>query len=146
MLKLGKAASAAVVCLAIILVAETALARGGRGGSHSGGRHSGSSAHTGSGQHASGGAARTAPRVRHFVPVPIRLGAIFPAYWYYSPPLYSSSAVVLPYVPLDYIEKGPERASPESYWYYCPEEKTYYPYIEQCPGGWQAVVPGPSAP
>jgi len=28
-----------------------------------------------------------------------------------------------------------------SYWYYCAESKTYYPYVKECPGGWQRVTP-----
>lgn len=30
-----------------------------------------------------------------------------------------------------------------SYWYFCAESKTYYPYVQQCPGGWQRVAPTP---
>jgi hypothetical protein len=141
-MKHRKAASVAVVILVIIFAADTALARGR--GSHSGGRHSGSGAHAGSG---SAGVAHV-PRGRQFTRPPVRLGAFLavPVYAYFPPLLYLSPAVVVPYAAVDYIEKGPDRAAPESYWYYCPEGQRYYPYIEQCPGGWQLVVPGPSAP
>jgi hypothetical protein len=27
------------------------------------------------------------------------------------------------------------------YWYYCPDANAYYPYVQQCPGGWLTVVP-----
>ena len=140
------AASVAVVVLAIILATDTAFARG-RGGSHSGGgRHSGGGAHAASGSHA-GGAHPSRGR-SSFARPPVRVGAFvaFPAYAYFPPLLYSSAAVVVPYAAVDYIEKGPDRAAPESYWYYCPEGQRYYPYIEQCPDGWQLVGPGPSAP
>jgi hypothetical protein len=30
-----------------------------------------------------------------------------------------------------------------SYWYYCVDAKAYYPYTQQCPGGWLKVVPTP---
>jgi len=26
-----------------------------------------------------------------------------------------------------------------TYWYYCGENNGYYPYTQQCPGGWRAV-------
>jgi hypothetical protein len=29
-----------------------------------------------------------------------------------------------------------------AYWYYCAPLATYYPYVQDCPGGWQAVTPG----
>ncbi len=32
-----------------------------------------------------------------------------------------------------------------SYWYYCEDPKGYYPYVQNCPGGWMKVVPQPSA-
>ena len=28
---------------------------------------------------------------------------------------------------------------PAAYWYYCPVAKAYYPYVNACPSGWQAV-------
>jgi hypothetical protein len=27
------------------------------------------------------------------------------------------------------------------YWYYCQEHAAYYPYVQECPGGWQPVLP-----
>lgn len=34
--------------------------------------------------------------------------------------------------------------APQSgYWYYCAESRVYYPYVNQCPGGWQRVSPQP---
>jgi len=32
---------------------------------------------------------------------------------------------------------------PPHYWYYCHNPKGYYPYVQQCPGGWQQVTPTP---
>lgn len=32
------------------------------------------------------------------------------------------------------------------YWYFCREANAYYPYVQQCPGPWQQVVPQPPAP
>ncbi len=33
---------------------------------------------------------------------------------------------------------------PQGTWYYCAESKTYYPYVKECPGGWQRVTPQPA--
>ncbi len=50
----------------------------------------------------------------------------------------------MPAAPQLYIERDP--AAPGAvqqhyYWYYCADAKTYYPYVDACPGGWQAVEP-----
>jgi hypothetical protein len=29
------------------------------------------------------------------------------------------------------------------YWYYCDATKGYYPYVKECPTGWQKVAPRP---
>lgn len=69
---------------------------------------------------------------------------IYPRYYYpYSPypPL-----VVVPAAPPVYIEKEPPAASPEaSYWYFCGSPQGYYPYVTECPAGWQRVAPVPQA-
>ena len=31
----------------------------------------------------------------------------------------------------------------QSYWYYCQDPQGYYPYVRNCPGGWQQVLPTP---
>jgi len=67
--------------------------------------------------------------------------------WYYPPyppyyyPYYYPPAV--PAAPPTYIEQSGAQAAPSqsSYWYYCAESKTYYPYVKECPGGWQRVTP-----
>lgn len=35
---------------------------------------------------------------------------------------------------------------PQDYWYFCREANAYYPYVQQCAGGWQQVVPQPPTP
>jgi hypothetical protein len=30
-----------------------------------------------------------------------------------------------------------------SYWYYCPDSSTFYPYVQQCASAWQRVAPTP---
>jgi len=69
-----------------------------------------------------------------------------PYYGYgYGYPYYYPPAVMQPSSPPVYIERqdAPEAAPSTSYWYYCPESKAYYPYVKQCPGGWQRVAPQP---
>lgn len=75
----------------------------------------------------------------------------YPSYYspYYYPPYYYPPAVVtVPTEPPVYVERG-ETAGPapraSDSWYYCADPQGYYPYVEQCPGGWQAVPPRPPA-
>lgn len=59
---------------------------------------------------------------------------------YYDPYYYPRTVIVQPQQPQRYIEQS----SPDSgYWYYCAESKAYYPYVKDCPGGWQRVPPTP---
>jgi hypothetical protein len=66
-------------------------------------------------------------------------------YSYYYP--YSPPVVVVPAAPSTYIEQqNPEaaQAAPASNdWYYCRKPEGYYPYVRQCPGGWQRVPAQP---
>ncbi|OGA38025.1 MAG: hypothetical protein A3G24_05460 [Betaproteobacteria bacterium RIFCSPLOWO2_12_FULL_62_13] len=84
----------------------------------------------------------------------VRFGVFIgaPAFWYspppyyYYPPYYYPPVVAVPSSPPVYVERGDAQPAPEqsqSYWYYCADAKTYYPYVKQCPGGWQRVVPQP---
>jgi hypothetical protein len=76
------------------------------------------------------------PRVGVYVGVPF--GYYWygpPSYYYYPPP------VVIRQEPQVYIERAAPQA--QSYWYYCAESAAYYPYVKECPGGWQRVVPTP---
>ncbi len=69
-----------------------------------------------------------------------------PAPYYYPPYAYYPAPYYYPPVPQEYIE-APAQASPsqaqDSWWYYCSESKSYYPYVKECPGGWQRVSPTP---
>jgi hypothetical protein len=38
-----------------------------------------------------------------------------------------------------YVQPPP----PQPYWYYCDNPSGYYPYVQQCPGGWRQVNPTP---
>lgn len=75
-----------------------------------------------------------------------------PSPWYYAPSpfYYRPEVVVVPAPqPMVYIEKAqeaPSETAPRSadqYWYYCASSKGYYPYVKECPGGWQKVLPHP---
>ena len=72
-----------------------------------------------------------------------------PPYGYYPPYPYYPALVTVPSAPPTYIEQGEEQAQPaqqSSYWYYCDKPQGYYPYVKQCPGGWQKVSPQPPGP
>lgn len=75
---------------------------------------------------------------------------------YYYPPAPIYYPVAQP-APITYIERSDEpqidtqeasNDSPQnaqaSWWYYCVDAKAYYPYVNQCPGGWLRVAPQPA--
>jgi hypothetical protein len=69
----------------------------------------------------------------------------YPPYYYYPP----YPPVVVRPAPTTYVEQGGAQSAPSprsSYWYYCAESKTYYPYVKECPGGWMRVVPQTTPP
>lgn len=78
------------------------------------------------------------------------LGFNFGPYWgpgYYPPPVYYYPPVVVQQAPPVYIEQSQPAPVPDaSYWYYCPAAKRYYPYVRECPSGWQQVAPTPPGP
>ncbi|MDD5411928.1 MAG: hypothetical protein PHF31_11040 [Methylobacter sp.] len=68
---------------------------------------------------------------------------------YYSPYYaYPPALVTVPATPPVYIQQSPPTAQqyPSGYWYYCNNPEGYYPYINECPTGWQQVEPIPSVP
>lgn len=69
-------------------------------------------------------------------------------YPYASPYYYPPTVVTVPSAPPVYIEQSPPvaREYPSGYWYYCNNPEGYYPYIQECPDGWQQVDPTPPAP
>jgi len=72
-----------------------------------------------------------------------------PYYYPYSYPYYYPPAVAGPSTPPVYIERAQPAPSSTSsgVWYYCPKSRGYYPYVKECPGGWQTVpAQPPSAP
>lgn len=68
----------------------------------------------------------------------------YPYYPYY--PAYYPAPVVVQQQPTTYIEQPAPQAQPQAatgYWYYCGNSGAYYPYVTECPAGWQRVAPQP---
>jgi hypothetical protein len=98
-------------------------------------------------------------RSRVHVGIGFGFGGYWPAYWgwpgYWGPPYpyyapYYYHPPVVTSAPTTYIERAdevrePATAARRDWWYLCPETKTYYPYVKECPGGWQKVAPKPSS-
>ena len=69
---------------------------------------------------------------------------------YYYPAYYPPPVVVQQQAPV-YVEQDPQPApsvqpsTPAGYWYYCADSRAYYPYVKQCPAGWQRVAPQPNS-
>ena len=69
--------------------------------------------------------------------------AYYPApYYYYPPPAYYPSQVIVQQPPV-YTERQEVAPEAQNYWYYCAATRGYYPYVKECPGGWQKVPPAP---
>ncbi|MCB5185854.1 hypothetical protein LG201_11635 [Methylobacillus gramineus] len=72
-----------------------------------------------------------------------------PTYPYYPPVIVAPAPAPVP--PPVYIEQAPQEAAPVppassqagSFWYHCNQPEGYYPYVKECPQGWQKVNPQP---
>lgn len=68
-----------------------------------------------------------------------------PAYYYgpgyYDPAYYYGPPAVVYAPPVVTVQQAPS-----AYWYYCPPARAYYPYVNECPSGWQAVAATRSPP
>jgi len=88
-------------------------------------------------------------------------GAPYPYPYYASPYYYPYPYAPYPQVitvpapqPPVYIEQGSAQSTPQpsaapqanNFWYHCDNPNGYYPYIKECPGGWQQVSPTPPPP
>lgn len=86
------------------------------------------------------------PRVRLGVNIG---GPVWGPGWYspyYSPYYYPPQVIVVPPPqPQVYIEQAQEPAptAGQQYWYFCKSAQGYYPYVKECPDGWQKVLPQP---
>ena len=73
-----------------------------------------------------------------------------PAYapYYYAPaPVYYPAPVVVQQQPMVYTERSDLAAPPapqQNYWYYCAASRGYYPYVQDCPSGWERVPAAPA--
>jgi hypothetical protein len=140
-----------VCCAALALAAaDDAFARGrsGGGSGHSFSGFSGHSAHFASPGFRAG-FPRVVPRFhnRVFIGAGIVAAPIFfpPPYSYYYAP--APAYYYPPPPPPEYIEQAPEAAlQSQQYWYYCPDTRAYYPYVSECAGGWQRVLPNTQSP
>lgn len=68
----------------------------------------------------------------------------YPYPYSYSYPYYPPTVVTQQ--PPVYVEQQPPAATAppqDNVWYYCEETKAYYPYVKECPSGWQQVEPQP---
>jgi hypothetical protein len=125
-----------IFILFIAFASGSAMARGHGGGGHGGGG-----------------------RFSFFVGVPLLGLGLYPYYApYYSNPSYGYPApdygyppvAAAPNSPQAYVEQGntpPPQQTPVqaqgNWWYYCGESKAYYPYVRECPAGWEHVSPQP---
>ena len=67
-------------------------------------------------------------------------------YWgpWYPPYAYYPAPIVVRSEPVTYIEQSsPQAAEHGNWWYYCDSARGYYPYVKECPAGWQRVPPAP---
>jgi hypothetical protein len=71
----------------------------------------------------------------------------YPDPYFYGPYPYAYPPVVVaPAEPPVYIQQAPAQdmqPQPSNDWFYCRKPEGYYPYVKQCPGGWQRVAPQP---
>jgi len=151
---LPKAIGISVLLLLGVLASGSAMAdrdgHGGRGGGH-GWVHGGDHRYGRGDGHGWGHGYDHGDRGHvHFG---ISLGVPLYDSGYYSPyyggdpyPAYAYPPVVVQSTPPVYVEQGPAQAAPapaQADWYYCAASRSYYPYVSECPGGWQRVPAQP---
>ena len=76
----------------------------------------------------------------------------YPGPYVYPAPYYQPAPIIItqPAPPPVYIEQSNviteqvQEPVATNYWYYCGESKTYYPYVKECKGEWQKVLPQPA--
>ncbi len=123
---------AIIVVLAALLLASAgpSYAWRGHGGFHRGFH---------GGFHRFGG-----PRIG--IGIGIGIAPFWAPYWApYAYP-YAYPPVVVAPPPQVYVQPSPPVAAqppPPASWYYCDNPQGYYPYVQQCPGGWRQVPARP---
>ncbi|MGZ5231208.1 MAG: hypothetical protein ACXWC3_14355 [Burkholderiales bacterium] len=126
-MKISRAGWLLLTVVMAALAAEPVMARGkggsggGRGGHHSGAR---------SGQHSG---------AHHHGVSRLFVGGVVaaPAFW----PWWDYPAYVYAAEPVYYIEQNNPAVQPQGEWLYCRSANAYFPYIAECAGGWERVVP-----
>lgn len=78
---------------------------------------------------------------------PVHRPYYYPGPFFYPTPYYAPAPIIIERAPppvyieqADVVEESPEATN---YWHYCRESKAYYPYVKECPAGWQKVLPQP---
>ena len=63
---------------------------------------------------------------------------------YYEPTYIAPPVVALPPPPTN-LAQGPSTEMPggSPWWYFCRKPGAYYPYVRECPSGWEKVSPTP---
>jgi hypothetical protein len=77
---------------------------------------------------------------------PIGYNYVHPWYYYPAPAVvYAAPPVVYasPPAPQVYTERSDVVPESAGTWYYCQDSRAYYPYVRECPGGWQRVPAQP---
>ncbi len=134
------------VCLVIVLMGTiTSSSVWARGGGGHGGGFGGGGGHFGGGHYGGGGYGYRGYGYGGLglglgLGLGYGLGSYYGGYGYYPP-----AVVTVPVAPPVYIQQAPPvvQQNPPGYWYYCNSPQGSYPYIKQCPGGWQQVEPTP---
>jgi hypothetical protein len=63
--------------------------------------------------------------------------------WYPPPYYYPPQVIACRRPPPSSSEPAAQPVQAQQYWYYCKSGKGYYPYVKECPEGWQKVLPQP---
>jgi len=150
-----------------LLTSSLAMAGGGHHGGHWGGHgHGRGHSHGSIGIYLGSGFGGYGPRP--FYPRPYYPTYYGDPYYYGYPPavVYQPPVIVTqPAQPPVYVEQPQVQVQPQPqvqaapapapapaqvaaptqdyYWYHCDKPEGYYPYVKECPGGWQKVTPEP---
>ena len=136
-----------VACLVIVLIGSiTSNSVWAHGGGHGGG--GGWGGHYGGGHYGGGWGYG---RGGYYGGIGLGLGLGYGLGYYGGYPYYAYPPVVstVPVAPPVYIQQAAPQPVPQpqaNYWHYCRNPEGYYPYVKECPGGWQQVAPTPPAP
>jgi len=137
------------------VVSGSAMARGGHGGGHGGGGHVGGYSHGGGYGRGYGYGGRVGLGIALGVPL-YGLGYYSNPYYSYPDYAYPDPAYAYPGAAVapsgGYVEQGVPQAAPpptqaqpqpQGDWHFCAASNAYYPYVRECPGGWQRVPAQP---